>query len=184
MRTKAVVSLAMLATLGATMTVSIESSAEWVQNPIGVPRAPGCNPGYSWQKSGNRYQCMTPPPSCEYGFAAGPAWNGSSWVYTCNPPPAPPPPPVIPFDPVGSCGVAMSARGFYDFSGFQELRNFTPPKRTFSWMAHGPYTNSGDSCGDLTHLYIMYCVVNPDSTVDSVDFAPQAENITCGGQGG
>ncbi len=78
----------------------------------------------------------------------------------------------------------MSARGFYDFYGEQEVKNYTPPKRTFSWMAHGPYTDSGDSCQDPTHLYIMYCVVNPDNTVVSVDFMPQAENITCGGQGG
>jgi hypothetical protein len=78
----------------------------------------------------------------------------------------------------------MAARGFYDFSQGQEIRNFTPPKRTFSWMAHGPYTDSGDVCGDQTHLYIMYCVVNPDNSVDSVDFMPQAENVTCGGQGG
>jgi hypothetical protein len=182
MRRRTAVLLAMLAALSSSMTAPINSNAEWVQIPIGVPRAPGCNAGYSWQKSGNRYQCMTPPPSCALGFAAGPTWNGSSWTYVCNSPPQDPP--VRPQDPVINCSVAMSARGFYDFSQFEELRNFAPPKRTFSWTAHGPYTSPEDSCGDPTHLYIMYCVVNPDSTVASVDFMPQAENITCGGQGG
>jgi hypothetical protein len=80
------------ATLTITLTVPMSTNAEWVQNPIGVPRAPGCDPGYSWQKIGARYQCVTPQPSCAYGFESGPVWSGSSWAYTCNAPPPPPAP--------------------------------------------------------------------------------------------
>ncbi|WP_244818502.1 hypothetical protein [Caballeronia sp. Lep1P3] len=93
-RIKTAISLTLLATLGGVLTAPISSNAEWVQNPMGVPRAPGCDPGYSWQKVGVRYQCVTPQPSCQYGFASGPAWNGSGWIYSCNAPP--PPPPVTP----------------------------------------------------------------------------------------
>lgn len=89
MTIRAAVSLTLLATLSAMLTVPIRSNAEWVQNPIGVPRAPGCDPGYSWQKMGVRYQCVTPQPTCANGFASGPAWNGATWIYSCNPPPAP-----------------------------------------------------------------------------------------------
>lgn len=93
-RFKTAISLTLMATLGGTLTAPTPSNGEWVQNPIGVPRAPGCDPGYSWQKLGVRYQCVTPPPSCAYGFASGPGWNGSSWVYSCNAPPPPPPAPT------------------------------------------------------------------------------------------
>ncbi|SAK60428.1 hypothetical protein AWB79_02709 [Caballeronia hypogeia] len=95
-RIKTAISLTLLATLGGVLTAPISSNAEWVQNPMGVPRAPGCDPGYSWQKLGVRYQCATPQPSCAYGFASGPSWNGSTWVYSCNAPPPPPPPPACP----------------------------------------------------------------------------------------
>ncbi|VXC82289.1 conserved exported hypothetical protein [Burkholderia sp. 8Y] len=88
------ISLTLLATLGGTLAAPTPSNAEWVQNGIGVPRAPGCDPGYSWQRMAVRYQCATPQPSCAYGFASGPAWNGSTWVYSCNAPPPPPPPPT------------------------------------------------------------------------------------------
>jgi hypothetical protein len=95
-RLRTAISLTLLATLGGALTAPTSSKAEWVQNPMGVPRAPGCDPGYSWQKVGVRYQCVTPQPSCAYGFASGPAWNGSTWVYSCNAPPPPPPPPTCP----------------------------------------------------------------------------------------
>lgn len=78
------------------MSVGNGADAADVYQPIGVPMAPGCNAGYSWQKIGARYQCVTPQPSCAYGFASGPAWNGSTWVYSCNAPPPPPPPPTCP----------------------------------------------------------------------------------------
>lgn len=83
------ISLALLATLSSVLTAPVTSNAEWVQNPIGVPRAPGCDPGYSWQKLGVRYQCATPQPTCAYGFASGPVWTGTAWSYSCNIPPPP-----------------------------------------------------------------------------------------------
>lgn len=86
------------AVLAVACAASIGNGAEAadVYLPIGVPIAPGCNAGYSWQKIGVRYQCVTPQPSCAYGFASGPSWNGSTWVYSCNVPPPPPPPPACP----------------------------------------------------------------------------------------
>jgi hypothetical protein len=181
-RLRTAISLTVLATLSGMLTAPVTSNAEWVQNPIGIPRAPGCEPGYSWQKLGVRYQCATPPPSCSTGFASGPAWNGNSWSYTCNSAPQNPAQP--PNDPVNACIAAMSSQGYYGFSKQQEVQNYTPPNRTVSWMANGPYVDSGDGCGDMTHLYIMYCFVRPDSTVYQVNPAPQPENISCGGQGG
>lgn len=64
-----------------------------VNHPIATPLAPGCNAGYSWQKIGVRYQCVTPEPTCQYGFASTPVWNGGAWNYACALPPPPPPPP-------------------------------------------------------------------------------------------
>ncbi len=86
------------AVLAVACAVSLGNGADAadVYQPIGVPNTPGCNAGYSWQKIGVRYQCVTPQPSCAYGFASGPAWNGSTWVYSCNAPPPPPPPPSCP----------------------------------------------------------------------------------------
>lgn len=86
---KTAISLTLMATLGGTLLAPTPTNAEWVQNPIGVPRAPGCDPGYSWQKIGVRYQCVTPQPTCAYGFASGPVWTGTAWNYSCNVPPAP-----------------------------------------------------------------------------------------------
>jgi hypothetical protein len=85
-RIRSATSLALAATLSGVLTAPVTSNAEWIQNPIGVPRAPGCDPGYSWQKVGVRYQCVTPQPSCAYGFASGPSWDGSTWLYSCNAP--------------------------------------------------------------------------------------------------
>lgn len=88
-RIRTAISFVLMGTLSGVLTAPVSSNAEWVQNPIGVPRAPGCDPGYSWQKLGVRYQCATPQPNCAYGFASGPSWNGSTWVYSCNAPPPP-----------------------------------------------------------------------------------------------
>jgi hypothetical protein len=91
--TKWMASLAMSAVLlGPTLSVN----AQYVQNAIGIPIAPGCGPGESWTKNGARYQCETPQPSCAYGFASGPVWTGSSWSFSCNAPPAPPQQPSTP----------------------------------------------------------------------------------------
>ncbi len=88
-RIRTAISFALMGTLSGVLTAPVTSNAEWVQNPIGVPRAPGCDPGYSWQKLSVRYQCATPPPTCAYGFASGPAWTGTAWSYSCNAPPPP-----------------------------------------------------------------------------------------------
>jgi hypothetical protein len=91
--TKWMASLAVgTALLGPTLNVN----AQYVQNAIGIPTAPGCGPGESWTKNGARYQCQTPQPSCAYGFASGPVWTGSSWSFVCNAPPPPPPSVGIP----------------------------------------------------------------------------------------
>jgi hypothetical protein len=86
------------AVLAVACAVALGSGADAadVYQPIAVPTTPGCSPGYSWQRMAVRYQCATPQPTCAYGFASGPAWNGSAWVYSCNAPPAPPPPPICP----------------------------------------------------------------------------------------
>ncbi|CAL8480986.1 Secreted protein (plasmid) [Caballeronia sp. S22] len=88
-RIRTAISFALMGTLSGVLTAPVTSNAEWVQNPIGVPRAPGCDPGYSWQKLGVRYQCATPQPNCAYGFASGPVWTGTGWNYSCNVPPPP-----------------------------------------------------------------------------------------------
>ena len=71
---------------------SLTAAAQTTDLGLRVPTVPNCPAGYSWTKSGPRYQCMTPPPSCQYGFASGPVWTGSAWAYSCNAPPPPPPP--------------------------------------------------------------------------------------------
>lgn len=91
--TKLIASLAVgTVLLGATLSVN----AQYVQNTIAMPTAPGCGPGESWTKNGARYLCETPQPSCAYGFASGPVWTGSSWSFVCNAPPPPPPSGGIP----------------------------------------------------------------------------------------
>src|ERR1700675_2197860 len=100
--TKWMASLAVgTAMLGPTLSVN----AQYVQNAIATPIAPGCGPGESCTKNGARYQCETPQPSCAYGFASGPVWTGSSWSFSCNAPPAPSQPqprPSTPGIPVGT----------------------------------------------------------------------------------
>jgi hypothetical protein len=89
-KTKTGLTLLLIAMLASPAMTSQKALAQWVQIPLGVPRAPGCDPGYSWQKIGVRYQCVTPQPSCTYGFASAPVWNAGSWSYACNAPPPPP----------------------------------------------------------------------------------------------
>ena len=98
-----VAAVAVLAAAGF-LTHEVAVAQVWIQNPLGVPLAPGCPAGYSWTKGNVRYECRTPPPSCQFGFAAGPVWNGTAWSYSCN---APPPPPTTP-DP-GQIGNGNSA---------------------------------------------------------------------------
>jgi hypothetical protein len=89
--------MASLALGTALLAPVLSANAQYVQIPIGMPIAPGCGPGESWTKNGVRYQCETPQPSCQYGFASGPVWTGVSWSFSCNGPPAPtqPTPPTI-----------------------------------------------------------------------------------------
>lgn len=86
------IACAVIAVVSAVSAGSGADAAD-VSQPIAVPTTPGCSPGYSWQRMPVRYQCATPQPTCAYGFASGPSWNGSAWVYSCNAPPPPPPPP-------------------------------------------------------------------------------------------
>jgi len=72
---------------------ALDVNAQYVQNAVAIPLAPGCPAGESWTKNGARYECETPQPTCANGFASGPVWTGSSWSYSCNAPPAPPQPP-------------------------------------------------------------------------------------------
>lgn len=171
------------------------SSARWIGSQYTSPQCnyqspPACSTDPGWTTAapagwtGSQWtspQCSyQAPPSCPGGFhqTAAASWNGASWVgQQCQPD-------ATNFDPVATCTTAMTAQGYYDFNSYQELKSPQPPKRDLSWMAHGPWTSSGDSCGDMTHLYIMYCLVNTDGSVYSIAGAPQPENITCGGQGG
>lgn len=146
-------------------------------DPGWTTAAPAGWTGSQWTSPQCSYQ---PAPTCPSGTnqTAAAWWNGAAWVgQQCQPAQ-----PVI--DPVNSCITAMTAQGYSNFHAYEELKSPQPPKRDLSWMANGPWTSSGDSCQDPTHLYIMYCMVNTDGTVASVDSMPQAENITCGGQGG
>jgi hypothetical protein len=86
----------LLCLAGAALTLLASNvDAQYVQNALAVPIAPGCSAGESWTKNGVRYQCETPQPSCANGFASGPVWSGSAWIYTCNAPPPPPTPPSV-----------------------------------------------------------------------------------------
>lgn len=64
------------------------------------PAQPTCGAGQTtvqpstWQgASWSTPVCTNPIPPrpsamvCSYGFASGPTWSGSSWNYSCNPPP-------------------------------------------------------------------------------------------------
>jgi hypothetical protein len=66
------------------------ADAQWFQNPQVTPNVPGCAPGTSWVKNGVRYECESAAPSCQFGFASGPVWTGTSWSYSCNGPPTQP----------------------------------------------------------------------------------------------
>lgn len=155
-----------------------------VYQPTALPTVPGCTAGYSWQKAGVRYQCMTPPPTCQYGFISAPVWNGSSWNYACALPPPPPPPPP---DPDAACITAAPTYGFQVTRG--PTRVYAAGTTGCLGMACRLYDGQGPravvtSCGDTTTVYILYCYMNPDNSVNRVTGAPQPVNITCGGEGG
>jgi hypothetical protein len=63
-------------------------NAQWYQNPINPPIAPGCTPGTSWTKSGLRYVCLAP-------------------IVPANPDPAP-------IDPVARATALCTARAAQD----------------------------------------------------------------------
>jgi hypothetical protein len=60
------------------------------------PLSPNCAAPNTWTAFNGHYMCAPPQPSCQYGFASGPYWDGNNWVYSCNAPPAPPPVVVTP----------------------------------------------------------------------------------------
>jgi len=130
------------ALLGAALSVH----AQYVQNAIAIPIAPGCAAGESWTKNGVRYQCESPPPSCQYGFASGPAWTGSSWRYSCNAPPVvtpptnPESPPNNPTTELASCGAAIrSAQAGQAWAGNFLSVQFIP-NMGYGWTAYSTST--------------------------------------------
>jgi hypothetical protein len=173
-------------TIATALAVSSISAAQVVQNPLGVPRAPGCDPGYSWNKSGNRYQCMTPPPSCQYGFSSGPVWSGTSWTYACNAPP-PPPPVSPPGDPDANCIAAAPLYSYTVTKGpvavYAAGGNSCLGLECRVFQGKGPRVVVTE-CGDTSATYTLYCYVNADRSVNRVTGLVQPENITCGGGGG
>jgi hypothetical protein len=186
MKIRRAAALTLLTVSSGMLSMSDMSEAQsnvWVQVPIGVPRAPGCDPGYSWQKIGNRYRCATPPPSCDYGFANSPTWTGSSWSYSCNPPPQPPSVPLPPLDPRQQCIAAGQSLGLYNF-GYEDSRPAAsnPGQTAWAWLTDGPYGTSGDQCGSGSTKWEFYCISNPDGSVYQYDAVNQGG--MCGGQGG
>jgi hypothetical protein len=186
-----------IAILGAALlaAASIQpSNAQWVQNSLTTPQAPNCPPGYSWTKSGPRYQCMTPPPSCQYGFASGPVWTGSAWAFSCNspppPPPAPPPPTQSPPPtpnptPQQMCATAAAGQGI----------TLGPNDQTFTRSGYTQryYDNSigpvwTDWNGNQGNSWQVTCLINESTST----WAPKNMNPfivspnypTCAGCGG
>jgi len=111
---------AMKATLG--IAVAVVSAASMAQvygtNSSGQtgfistpqPTSPNCVAPNVWTPFNGHYMCAPPQPSCQYGFAYGPTWDGNQWVYACNaPPPPPPPPPTPPPPPQGGGTVTPDA---------------------------------------------------------------------------
>jgi hypothetical protein len=105
-----------------------------VYQPLGVPLAPGCNAGYSWQKIGVRYQCVTPQPTCQYGFVAAPVWNGSAWSYSCNAPPYQPDNPIVPVNPpTGNPCQSYATPGYTPNRAYQWVDATASPGGNVNW---------------------------------------------------
>jgi hypothetical protein len=167
------------------------ANAQYVQIPIGIPIAPGCGPGESWTKDGVRYRCETPQPSCQYGFASGPVWTGSSWSFSCNAPPPqqPTPPPGTSTPPPGtllaSCESAIESNASRVGVPYSIL-----PFTNGGWAVQGTYWSQPSaqsvfigndanfafySNGGMDYAYTVYdsesagilvwyqCVINPSS---------------------
>ena len=170
--TKWMASLAVgAAMLGPTLSVN----AQYVQNTIAVPIAPGCGPGEGWTKNGARYQCETPQPSCAYGFASGPVWIGSSWSFSCNAPPPPSQPPPggdNPSTPADTCAARAASVGI----SLGPLSNVYGPQGN-GWSqyvynnATGPeiYDINGGNAG---YGWVVDCNLYPDG----VTWAPANTN--------
>lgn len=167
------------------------ASAQWVQNALTTPQAPTCPPGYSWTKSGPRYQCMTPPPSCQYGFASGPVWTGSAWAYSCNSPPPPPSNPVTtpPSSPLTTpqqmCAARAAGQGIT--LGAND-RTFTRSGYTQRYYDNSLGPVWTDWNGNQGNSWQVTCLINESTST----WAPNNENPftvapnypTCSGCGG
>jgi len=176
--------MALLAVGTALLSETLGVNAQYVQNAIATPVAPGCGPGESWTKDGVRYQCETPRPSCAYGFASGPVWTGSAWSFSCNAPPTTQPGdlnPTTPQDPNANCHTAATAAGFTITSGFQQTS--CQGYVCLLYNSTGPYAYDGTQCSQTSHLYYLFCTLNPNNTVFSITTQIYPET-GCGGQGG
>ncbi|SAL49014.1 hypothetical protein AWB68_02421 [Caballeronia choica] len=167
--------LAMATTLSAVSPVD----AQVLQNPLGVPLAPGCDPGYSWTKYGNRYHCMSPQPSCPYGFASGPTWTGTTWSYSCNNAPQVEQPSGGAGDPTMNCATAVTNSGYR----IRSIAGSTTcgGMRCLAYNAKGP-AFPANQCGDVSDNYMLYCWLNSDNSVNrltSLGLPPDSQ--ACGG---
>jgi hypothetical protein len=152
-----------------------------------VPTVPGCAPGYSWTKNGVRFQCMTPAPSCQYGFSSGPVWSGSSWSYSCNGAPAPPPPstptnpPPTQVDPNAACISFMSQRGYSPYGYGARNYNCSAAHCLDYPTVNGPPTRDGTQCDNVVTKFEFQCAVDGSGNVVQAGAIPLT---SCGGQGG
>ena len=173
----------------AVLVASVQpAGAQWIQNPINTPQAPGCPAGYSWTKSGVRYQCMTPGPSCQYGFSYGPVWTGSSWSYSCNAPPAPPvvtPPPATQ-TPQQLCATRAGSSGITLGPNTRTFHPNPPYTQRYYDTSTGPTWT--DFAGRQGNSWMVTCYIDestgawaPDHMNPFIALPNQESCYACGG---